>query len=226
MRITDWPAADRPREKLLEKGEQALTDAELIAIFLQTGTRGKSALDIAKTLLAEHQNLKRLVQTPLESWVNRHGVGRAKYAALRAAVELGRRFLAEPISTGTKMNSSQLTRQFLGERLRHHAIEVFACLFLDTHLRLIAYEELFHGTVNEAMVYPREIVRRGLLNNAAKVILAHNHPSGIANPSEADKDMTQQVCRALALVNIAVVDHIVIGHPGSYSFAEAGLLLI
>lgn len=221
MPITDWPHADRPREKLLSKGAAVLTDAELIAIFLQTGIRGKTALDIAKELLNEFGTLKKLLAAPT---LKKPGMGAAKFAALKAAVELGKRYSDENLIIGETLNSSQKTQKFLTQQLRHYPNEVFACLFMDNHFRLIRYEELFHGTVNEANIYPREIVRLGLAHNAAKLILAHNHPSGYPIPSSADKEVTQLIKQALALVDIEVVDHLIIGNPENFSFAEMGLL--
>lgn len=223
MTITDWPKADRPREKLLLQGEEALTDAELIAIFLNTGTRGKTALDIAKALLAKHGSLKTLLSLP-PTLLHQPGLGAAKYAALKAAAELGRRCLQDPLPPGTLLNNSLAVQRFLESRLRHQASEIFACLFLDSHLRLIRFEALFHGTHNQAAVYPREIVKQGLIHNAAKIILAHNHPSGHPQPSQADKDVTQHIKQALALIDMVVIDHIIIGNPENYSFAETGLL--
>jgi len=223
MPITNWPRADRPREKLLEKGEHMLTDAELIAILLNSGTRGKTAVDVARDLLCEFGTLKKLVGAP-PSQIKKLGVGNAKYALLKAAFELGRRCLTEQLPTGSVLNNSRMTQQFLADHLRGHPNEVFACLFMDNHLRLIHYEELFHGTINEANIYPREIVRRGLLHNAAKIILAHNHPSGLAAPSRADKNVTSLIKQALSLVDIEVVDHVIVGNPDNFSFAEAGIL--
>jgi DNA repair protein RadC len=224
MPITDWPQEDRPREKLLNKGEQALTDAELIAIFIQSGTRGKTALDIAKELLMEFGSLKKMLRAPAHALIQKKGVGNARYACLRAAIEVGRRYLNEQPLSGTVLNSSRMTQKFLADKLREHTNEVFACLFMDNHFRLICFEELFHGTINEANIYPREIVRRGLGHNAAKIILAHNHPSGSPAPSTADQEVTLLIKQALSLVDIDVVDHIIIGNPENYSFAEAGLM--
>jgi len=222
MRITDWPEQDRPREKLLNKGEQALTDAELIAILLKTGTRGKTALDLAKELLLDGGTLKNLFGTTLFTKLT--GMGNTKFATLKAAIELGRRYLQEEIPVGQTLNNSQVTKQFLTDRLRHYSIEVFACLFLDTQCRLITFEELFQGTLSEAAVYPREIVKHGLRHHAAKLILAHNHPSGRPLPSQADKELTSYIKKAVALVDMEVVDHIIVGHADSFSFKESGLL--
>lgn len=224
MPITDWPYEDRPREKLLMKGERTLTDAELLAIFFKTGTRGKTALDLAKELLQEYGSLKKLLTLPDAILIEKRGLGPAKYAALKAAIELGRRYLNDYLPTGTILNDSRVAQKFVADQLREHANEVFACLLMDNRFRFISFEELFHGTVNEAHIYPREIVRRALFKNAAKIILAHNHPSGQSLPSHADKEVTQVIKQALALVDIDVVDHIIIGNPENFSFAEAGLI--
>jgi DNA repair protein RadC len=224
MPITDWPQEDRPREKLLNKGERTLTDAELIAIFLKTGLPGKTALDIAKELLVVHGGLKNLLHTSKQALINTRGIGQAKYAAIRAGLELGRRYSAENIPIRTTLDHPRKTLAFLATHMQHHINEVFACIYLDTHLRLISFEELFHGTVNSANIYPREIVRRGLYHNAAKVILAHNHPSGHSQPSQADEEVTRHIQHALALVDIEVIDHVIIGNPNHFSFAEMGLI--
>ena len=224
MPISDWPLEDRPREKLLKQGERALTDTELIAIFLKTGTRGKTALDIARELLIEHGSLKKLLRLPPPLLMQTPGIGNTKYATLKAAVELGRRYLAEHLPLGETLNSSRATQQFLADRLRDHTNEVFACLFMDNHFRLLGFEELFQGTIHSAAIYPREIVRRGLTHNAAKIILAHNHPSGRPAPSQADKEVTELIKQALSLIDIEVVDHIIIGDPDNFSFAEKGLI--
>lgn len=224
MPITDWPYEDRPREKLLSKGEKTLTDAELIAIFLKTGTRGKTALALAQELLQEYGSLQKLLRTPAHILIKKPGMGKAKYATLIAALELGRRHLHQKIMTKEKLNNSHLTRDYLKHCLGEYHNEVFACLFMDTHFRLIHYEELFHGTIHSAAVYPREIVRRGLLHNAAKIILAHNHPSGHPEPSSADRQITLLIKQALELVDIEVVDHIIIGNPETFSFADAGMI--
>ncbi|OGT60789.1 MAG: hypothetical protein A3E85_04740 [Gammaproteobacteria bacterium RIFCSPHIGHO2_12_FULL_45_12] len=224
MPITDWPKQDRPREKLLERGEQALTDAELIAIFLKTGVRGRTALDIAKALLVQFGSLNKLLQAPASLLTQTNGIGHSKYATLKAAQEMGRRCQEEPLAIGETLSSSTATQRFLAARLREQTHEVFACLFLDTHLRLIHYQVLFHGTLNETSIYPREIARHALKHNAAKLILAHNHPSGLPTPSSADKDVTQRIQHALALIDVRVIDHIIVGNPQNFSFADAGLI--
>jgi len=220
MPISNWPINDRPREKLLQQGEQNLTDAELIAIFLKTGTRGKTAMDLARELLTNAGGLRNLLRQSSHELLQNKGLGHAKYAALMAAIELGRRYLNEPVPVGEVLNSSIKTLRFISAQLREHRNEIFACAFLDTQFRLISFEKLFEGTVHSTHVYPREIVKRGLAHNAAKIILAHNHPSGEASPSQADKDTTELVKEALGFVDIALIDHIIIGHPGYYSFAE------
>lgn len=224
MPITDWPKEDRPREKLLNKGPHALTDAELVAILLQSGTTGKTALDIAKALLAEQGGLGPLINAPPHIVMQRPGVGPAKYAAMLAAVELGNRYHNAALKRGKALTSRVAAQRFLASRLRKRAQEVFAAIFLDNGLRVICYEELFYGTINETAVYPREIVKCGLKHNAAKIILAHNHPSGRAMPSHADKEVTYFVQQALALVHIDLIDHIIIGAAENFSFAKAELL--
>lgn len=224
MSITDWPLEDRPREKLLEKGAEMLTDAELIAIFLVSGRRGKTALDIAKNLLVRFGNLKTLLRAKAQIMLKEQGIGRAKYAMLLAALEIGKRYQCDYVAPKELMNDSKRTSTFLIGRLRDRDNEVFACLFMDNHLRLIRFEELSLGTINEATVYPREVVKRALFYNAAKVILAHNHPSGCPLPSRADQLVTEQIKAALALIDIDVVDHIIVGNPDYFSFADVGLL--
>jgi len=224
MRITDWPLEDRPREKLINHGEQTLTDAELIAIFIKNGIRGKTALDLAKELLQEYGNLKKLLTTSPTVLIKKHGIGKAKYAALKAALELGKRYRNGQIFLGQVLNNSRIVQTFLAERLQDYKNEVFACLFMDNHFRLLHFEELFHGTIHSAQVYPREIVRRGLAHNAAKLILAHNHPSGLSTPSSADQEVTELIKQSLALVDIEVVDHVIIGSNNHFSFAETGLI--
>lgn len=224
MTINKWPIAERPREKLLNLGEKYLSDAELIAIFFRTGIRGKTALDLSRELLSELGTLKKIFSTEPTYFYQKPGIGKAKFAMLKAAVELGRRYLNENIAPGELLNNSQATKNFFANRLKTYPHEVFACLFLDNHHRILGFEELFHGTLTEASIYPREIVKRCLAHNAAKIILAHNHPSGNPKPSQADREMTRILKEALALVDIHVIDHIVVGHNESLSFVEAGLL--
>ncbi len=222
MPIKHWPKAERPREKLLTAGPQALSDAELLAIFLRSGTRGLSAVELARGLIRDFGGLRRLMRADQNSLCATPGLGPAKYAQLQAVLELARRHLAEPLQHGQALNDPAETRRYLNARLCDHASEVFACLFLDTRHRLIVYEELFRGTIDGATVHPREVVRRALQHNAAAVILAHNHPSGVAEPSDADRRITRRLQEALALVDIRVLDHLVVGDQVSVSFAERG----
>jgi DNA repair protein RadC len=225
MTIANWPLTERPREKLLAHGSRSLSDAELIAIFLRTGVRGQTALDLARTLLNEHGNLRNISNLdPNLSTSQTPGVGRAKMAILKAAIELGRRYFVEDICHGEILANSEATKRLLTLKLRDYPHEVFACLFLNNQNQIICFEELFHGTLTEANVYPREVVKSGLKHNAAKVILAHNHPSGNPNPSQADRDITQILTQALALVGMQVIDHIIIGAKENISFAEIGLI--
>ncbi len=224
MTIANWPLAERPREKLLLHGVKNLSDAELLAIFFCTGSRGKTALDMARELLKEYGGLKKIAGADPALLFQKKGFGKAKYAMLKAAIELGRRYLEEDLPAGESLTNSHLTKRFLAHRLKDYPHEVFACLFLDNLNRMICYEELFHGTINESNVYPRELVKRGLKHNAAKVILAHNHPSGSPTPSEADHEITHLLQKALTLVGIQVIDHVVVGNNQTLSFAEAGLL--
>jgi DNA repair protein RadC len=224
MAITNWPAEERPREKLLLRGAKNLSDAELLAIFLHTGTRGKTALDMARELLSEAGSLKKLLNSSAENLCRTLGFGKAKYAALKAAIELGQRYLDETVKIGEPLNSSSAAKRFLSQRLKDYPHEVFACLFLNSHHRLLGFEELFHGTINESNVYPREVVKRGLAYNAAKIILAHNHPSGNTTPSQADCDITLLLKQTLALVEIKVIDHIIVGHNDCLSLVESGYI--
>ncbi|WP_456372555.1 RadC family protein [Thiolapillus sp.] len=224
MTIKDWPAQERPREKLLRSGAKALSDAELLAIFLRTGIRGRSALDLARDLLRDFGGLQPLLAASREEFCAMHGLGDAKYCQLQAVLEMAHRHLGETLAKDDVLTSPDITRQYLQSRLQPYPHEVFACLFLDNRHRVIAFEELFQGTIDGASVYPREVLRRCLQHNAAAVIFAHNHPSGIAEPSKADEAITLRLKDALSLVDIRVLDHIVIGNGHSVSLAERGLL--
>lgn len=224
MAITDWPEAERPREKLLQRGAVALSDAELLAIFLRTGTRGKTAVDLARDLLTRFGSLRVLLEADLKQFCEGEGLGEAKYTQLQAVTEMARRHLLERMHRGDVLQSPDHTRHYLQSRLRDYPHEVFACLFLDNRHRVIQFEELFRGTINGATVHPREVVKSALGYNAAAVILAHNHPSGIAEPSDSDRRITQQLSKALELVDIRVLDHLVVGDGETVSFAERGLM--
>jgi DNA repair protein RadC len=224
MAITDWPLAERPREKLLTLGPQSLSDAELLAIFLRTGVKGLTAVDLARQLLTEFGSLRALLEADLDRFSARSGLGPAKFAQLQAVLEMGRRHLWERLQRGEALASPDDTRQFLLARLRHYPHEVFACLLLDNRHRVIAFEEMFRGTIDAASVYPREVVKLALARNAAALIIAHNHPSGVAEPSHADEMLTRRLKDALALVDIRLLDHFVLGDGEAVSFAERGLL--
>ncbi len=224
MAITDWPADERPREKLLQKGAAALSDAELLAIFLRTGIIGKTAVDLARDLLEEHGSLRALLDASQQQFCSSKGLGSAKFAQLQAVLEMGRRHSGERLKRGAPLTNPAETRHYLSLRLRDHQHEVFACLFLDNRNRVIRFEELFFGTLDSASVYPREVVKRALHHNAAAVIFAHNHPSGFAEPSQADHQITQQLKSALSLIGVRVLDHIIIGDGEQVSLAERGAL--
>ncbi len=222
MAITDWPADERPREKLLKRGADALSDAELLAIFLRTGIKGKTAVDLARELLDEHGSLRGLLAADEREFCSSQGLGSAKYAQLQAVLEMGRRHLWETITRSDCLANPDDTRNYLTTRLRGQRNEVFACLFLDNKNRIIEYEELFFGTIDGASVHPRHILQRALRHNAAGVILAHNHPSGVAEPSQADRQITRRTREALALLDIRVLDHLVVGDGEIASLAEMG----
>jgi len=224
MAINDWPTDDRPREKLLAKGPGSLSDAELLAIFLRTGTLGKSAVDLARALLAKFGSLAGLIAATREEFCALPGLGDAKYAQLQAATELIRRALAAEIKSGINLSSPTAVRDFLRLSIQSRQIEIFMGLFLDAQNRVIAAEELFSGTLTQTSVFPREVVRKALHYNAAAMIFAHNHPSGVAEPSHADETLTHALKEALALIDVRVLDHFVIGRGATLSFAERGLL--
>ena len=224
MSIRNWPAAERPREKLLEQGPAALSDAELLAIFLRTGVAGRSAVDLARHLLSEFGSLRALLEADLPSFSAHLGLGPAKYAQLQAVLEMSRRHLAERLRRDSALESPQAVRDYLKAQLRHEQHEVFGCLFLDAKHRVLAYEALFRGTIDGASVYPRQVVKRALVHNAAALILTHNHPSGVAEPSQADRVLTEALRSALRHLDMPVLDHIIVAGGNSYSFAEHGHL--
>jgi len=223
MSINDWPALERPREKLLAQGATSLSDAELLAIFLRTGIRGKSAVDLARDLLLHFGSLRALLNSNQAQFCDYKGLGPAKFAQLQAVLEMARRHLGETLKRGQSLTSPQQTRQYLQTLLRDYEQEVFACLMLDNKHRMIVFRELFRGSISSASVYPREVVKQALADNAAAVILAHNHPSGIAEPSQSDIHITERLKQALELVDIRVLDHLVIGDE-VVCFSERGLI--
>lgn len=224
MTIMEWPELERPREKLLEFGAKALSDAELLAIFLRTGLKNKPVLDLARDLLVRFGGIRGLLEAECDALTSAPGIGTAKFVQLQAALELTERYLETSFTRGDAISDPGMTRRYLKGKLRGYAQEVFACMFLDNQHRLISYEELFFGTIDGASVHPREVVRRVLRHNAAAVIFAHNHPSGVAEPSQADRRITERLKSALALVDVRVLDHMVVGDEEVTSFAERGLL--
>ena len=224
MAITDWPEGERPREKLLMRGAASLSDAELLAIFLRTGVTGKSAVDLARELLTRFGSLTQMFAASEKDFCEIHGMGQAKYVQLQAVLEMSRRALKEEMQRGNALNSPRAVRDYLQLLLGGRQQEVFLVLFLDTQHRVIASEELFHGTLSQTSVYPREVVKRALAHNAAAVIFAHNHPSGVAEPSQSDRQLTDALKQALSLVDVRVLDHFVVSVGKTLSFAEKGLI--
>lgn len=224
MRIREFPPAERPRERLLRDGAATLADAELLAILLRTGSRGSSALDLARALLARHGGIDALLAAPAPEVLRERGMGPSKYCPLVAALELARRALAAPLRRVGALGGPRDSAAFLRAWLRLRPYEVFVGLFLDNRHRVIAAEELFRGTIDGASVHPREVVRRALGHNAAALIVAHNHPSGVAEPSAADLALTRRLADALALIDVRVLDHFIVGDGEPLSLAERGLL--
>jgi DNA repair protein RadC len=215
--IKDWPADDRPREKLLERGAHALTDAELLAIFLRIGVAGQSAVGLARELLQRFGSMAGVIAAPREEFCAVHGMGEAKYVQLQASVEMARRALASAMSERPLLNSPDVVKDYLRLSLGHERVEVFVALWLDAQHRLIEMQTLFRGTLTQTSVYPREVVRAALAKNAAAVILAHNHPSGSTAPSQADRSLTHVLKGALALVDVSVLDHCIVGRGETHS---------
>jgi DNA repair protein RadC len=224
MAITDWPAAERPREKLIELGAEALSDAELLAIFLRVGVVGKSAVDLARDLLNQFGSLNGIFAATEHELSQVHGIGTSKYVQLQAIFEMSQRALSEQLQVRDVLNSPQAVRDYLVLKLGSLTKEVFLVLFLDTQNRLVATEEMFSGSLKETSVYPREVLKRALHHNAASVIFAHNHPSGIAQQSSADEQITKQLKQALDLVDVRVLDHFIVAGNQTLSFSEKGLI--
>ncbi len=223
MSIRDWPEGERPREKLLARGSAALSDAELLAVLLGSGSRGKDAIALGRELLGNAGSLGALLSSP-ERQIRAGGLGPAKRARIAAALELARRSLAEELHERQSLGNPRDSGDYLRARLRHLPYEVFGCLYLDNRHRVLAFEELFRGTVDGASVHPREVVRACLQHNACAVIFAHNHPSGVAEPSAADRAITHELRDALRLIGVRVLDHLVIGSGEPVSMAARGLL--
>ena len=222
--IKGWPESERPREKLLRRGPQALSDAELVALFVRSGTRGRTAVDVARGAIVASGGLRGLLDLAREDLCRLPGFGPARYVELQACLEIGRRHLAAGLDRGEPLTAPGDTSRFVTAKLRHLPFEMFSCLFLDNRHRVIEYEEMFRGTIDGATVHAREVVRRSLTLNAAAVIFAHNHPSGVAEPSIADRLLTDKLVKALSLVEVRVVDHLIVGDGECVSFQELGLL--
>ncbi|MBT8114040.1 MAG: DNA repair protein RadC [Arenicella sp.] len=224
MSIKQWPASERPREKLLSKGPQSLGDAELLAIFIRTGLPGKSAIEVAREALVKAGGLRSFLNLNLADLSGFKGIGPAKYVQLQAGLELGRRYLMEKFHKGDAISSPQMSRDYLTLCLRDKPYESFFAMFLDSKNRVIHHQELFRGTIDTASVPVREVVKEALKYNAAAMIVAHNHPSGVAEPSAADKSLTEALYLALGMVGVKLLDHFVIGDAEVVSFAEMGAL--
>lgn len=224
MTITKWPTQERPREKLLQLGAEALSDAELLAILLGKGAPGQNALDLARYLLKQYGSLQKVIGCSYEQFSQHKGLGLAKYSQLQAAVELHRRYLQEPLKREGSILDAKEAIHFLIAKLRGCEQEIFACLFLDNQHRIIRFEKLFHGTLSRAHVHPREVVKKALSYNAAAIIVAHNHPSGNPKPSKADQITTQHLEKALRLVDVRLLDHFIIGDTETISLAQRGLI--
>ena len=222
MGIKDWPEQQRPRERLISQGARALSDPELLAVFLRVGVRGKSAVELGRDLLQHFGSINALFGASLGQFSAVHGLGPAKFAQLQAVMELAQRAIGEQLAAGELLGSPDAVRQYLRMHLGRQRHESFLVLFLDVKNRLIACKEMFSGTLTHTSVYPREVVKAALAHNAAAVLLAHNHPSGVAEPSEADLLLTRALVQALGLVDVRVLDHFVVAGPHVHSFAEHG----
>ncbi len=221
--LKNWPEMERPREKLIHLGAQSLSDAELLAIFLRTGVKGCNVVDLSRNLLKNFGSLANVYRASEHEFCQQHGLGRAKYVQLQACLEMSKRYLAEQlVQQGSALTSSQVTRDYLISELRHESREVFAILFLDNQHQVLKFERLFWGTLDAAAVYPRIVVEQALKHQAAAIILTHNHPSGVAEASIADKHITQKLEQALQLIDVRVLDHIIVAGHQCYSFAEHG----
>ncbi|HEU4624432.1 MAG TPA: DNA repair protein RadC [Steroidobacteraceae bacterium] len=224
MSIRDWPKAERPRERLIEQGPNALSDGELLAVLIGCGRRGRSAVDLARSLIDKFGSLREFLSAEPSRCLGELGIGPARYASMQAALELARRHYREPLRSGCSFKHPEAVRAFLLAQLRDRPHEVFCCLHLDQRHRLIAFEELFNGSLDTSSVHIREIVRRLLRHNAAALICAHNHPSGVAEPSEADFYLTRRLKDTLASIDVRLVDHVIVGDTRCFSFADRGLV--
>jgi DNA repair protein RadC len=224
MAIPQWPASERPREKLLRQGAQSLSDAELLAIFIGSGTRSRTAVDVGRELLDRFGGIRNILNANHDLLCQCSGLGSARYALLQASKELGKRYHGEKLLRQGTLSSPQQVSDYLIRQLRDRQREVFVVIYLDNRHRIIQYEELFTGTLSGASVHPREVVKKVLLHNAAAVIIAHNHPSGIAEPSHSDTLITRKLQKALKLIDVALLDHLVIGDGDYVSLSDRGLM--
>lgn len=224
MKIMEWPAQERPRERLLRDGAHSLSDAELLAIFLRTGTRQLNVVDLARHLLNDFAGLKPLLEADQELFTQYPGLGTAKFCQLQASLELSKRYLQQKLQLGHGFTNPDEVKSYLKSLLSHEKREQFVVLFLNNQHQLLSSETLFSGTINSAEVHPRIVAEKALHYHASAVILAHNHPSGLLEPSQADKNITQHIVNALKLLDIRVLDHIIVAHEQCYSFAEYGLI--
>ena len=224
--IPEWPKNEQPREKLRLYGARALSDAELLAIFLRVGVKGKSAVSLAEDLLHQFGNLPRLLACGPEEFIQVHGMGLSKWSQIQAAYELIKRSLEERLAQDSVFSSPSQVREFLQAKIGALPHEVFLCLYLDSRFHLIECQELFRGSITHTAVYPREILKEALARNASALVVAHNHPSGNPLPSEADQDLTKTLIKALQLVDIPLLDHCIVSGTGFFSFSDAGLMKI
>lgn len=224
MAITDWPQQERPREKLMRSGASSLSDAELLAIFLRVGVTGKSAVDLARDLLQQFHSLNGIFNANLKHILKVHGMGVSKYCQLQAVLEMSKRALHEQLHEQECFHAPMQVKQYLQLSLASLSREVFGVMFLDAQNRLLAYETLFEGSLMQASVYPREVVKRAMVHNAAAVILSHNHPGGVARPSRADEQLTQTLKEALNMVDVTVLDHVIVAGQHTFSFNEHGMM--
>ncbi len=222
--LKDWPSCEKPREKLLNQGAESLSDAELLAIFLRTGVKGCHVVDLARNLLSSFGSIAAIYKAPIEDFCGMHGLGQAKYVQLQACLEMTKRYLNEELKNGVSLSSSQACKDYLVAQLRGESREIFAVLFLNNQHQVIHFERLFFGTINASAVYPRVVLEKALMYQSSAVILAHNHPSGVAEASFADKSITAQLQEALTMIDIKVLDHMIIAGHQCFSFAEHGLI--
>lgn len=224
MSIKCWPVSERPRERLLNQGAAALSDAELLAIFLRTGSARYSAIDMARQMISQFGGLINLLNANQQDLLDCHGMGTAKVAHLMAALELGRRYVGQQLQQQSQLNEPALVKQYFAQQLRYEPREVFAAMFLDSQLRLIQFEKIFYGSMTQCSVHIREIIRLAMSHRAVNLIVAHNHPDAPASPSNADRQLTRQLAQACQLLEVHLIDHVIVGQDHILSFAEEGLM--